>query len=402
VQARELDGFPHHATVRVDRSPEEAAALAARALRRRRFRVSREGVAVAAEKGALREAGSLLFHWAFFLLLAGVIVGKGTGFAGFAVITEGETWVDALPNYDGRIRTGRYFGGAFTGTRLELLDFEATYRRSGLARGFTSRIRFVGDDGRPLGTQEVAVNRPADVAGLRIFQSGFGWAPVVTASIDGERMWSSPIEMRRDEAPEDVPEAAMPWRGAIKLMAPEPDVMMTLELWPDYRAFAALQLTGRPTPMLVAFDPYIRFSVYEGRILDPSRATVDPAGLHLVDRGDLRAAGTETLTVPGVGDLTLSFPELRQYSELLISRDVGIPLVLAAAILVLVGLLPALFVSRRKVWARAEPTDGGSLVTVAGFALQRKDAFEEEFSGLVRALGAAASSSRPAERVGTR
>jgi cytochrome c biogenesis protein ResB len=153
--------------------------------------------------------------------------------------------------------------------------------------------------------------------------------------------------------------------------------------------------------MLVAFDPYIRFSVYEGRILDPSRATVDPAGLRLVDRGELRAAGTERLAVPGVGDLTLSFPELRQYSELLISRDVGIPLVLAAAILVLVGLLPALFVSRRKIWARAEPTDGGSLVTVAGFALQRKDAFEEEFSGLVRALGAAASSSRPAERVGT-
>jgi cytochrome c biogenesis protein ResB len=91
--------------------------------------------------------------------------------------------------------------------------------------------------------------------------------------------------------------------------------------------------------------------------------------------------------VPGAGELTLSFPELRQYTVLLISRDVGIPLVLAAAILVLVGLIPALYVSRRKVWIRAEAAPGGALVKIGGFALQRKDAFEEEFDRIVRAVG---------------
>ena len=308
--------------------------------------------------------------------------------------------MDALPNYDGRIRTGRYFAGGFTGIGLELLDFEATYRRNGVPRDFVSLVRLVDRDGRAIGVREVGVNRPISVQGIRVFQSGFGWAPVVTASLDGRQAWSSPIEMRRDDAPPGVPPDAMPWRGAVKLLAPEPDLMITLELWPDYRALAALQLTGRPAPMVVAFDPYIRFSVYEGRILDPSRGALDPLGMRLVDRGALRAAGTETVSVPDVGELTLSFPELRRYSELLISRDVGIPLVLAAAILVLVGLLPALFVSRRKVWVRVEPSADGSIVSTAGFALQRKDSFEDEFDAIVRGLGGDGTADRAAERVG--
>ena len=402
IHARELDGFLHHAELRVGATPDEAAAGAARYLRRKRFRVSRQGGAVAAEKGVLREVGSLLFHGAFFLLLVGVIVGKGTGFTGRAVVTEGETWVDARANYAGEIRTGRYFGGAHTGMGVELLDFDDSYRRNGLPIDFVSRVRFLDRDGRPAGVEEIRVNHPASRDGLRVFQEGFGWAPLVTASLDGTPMWSTPIDMTRDQAPEGVPGTAMPWRGAIKLTAPDPDVMVTLELWSDYRAFVNLQLTGEPTPMLVQFDPFIRYSVYVGRIVDPARSSVDPTGMERVARGDLHAAGTAHTDVAGVGDLTLSFPELRQYSVLLISRDVGIPAVLAAAILVLVGLIPALYVSRRKVWVRAEAAPGGALVKIGGFALQRKESFDEEFDRIVRAVGGLEGAAPHAEEpVGT-
>jgi cytochrome c biogenesis protein ResB len=179
--------------------------------------------------------------------------------------------------------------------------------------------------------------------------------------------------------------------------------MVTLELWPDLRAFARLQLTGEPTPMLVAFDPYIRYSVHVGEIVDPALGTVNTTGLRRVGGGGLRAADTSAFDVPGVGELELTFPELRQYSVLLVSRDVGIPVVLAAAILVLVGLIPSLYVSRRKVWARAEAVPGGSLLKVGGFALQRKEAFEEEFDRLVRSLGSAvnAAGTRPPQFVGS-
>jgi cytochrome c biogenesis protein len=403
VQARELDGFPHHAELRVPAPPEDAATAAERLLRRRRFRVARQGTAVAAEKGSLREVGSLLFHWAFFLLLLGVIVGRGTGFTGRAVVTEGTTFVDARLNYAGQLRTGRYFPGGFTGVGMQLLDFEDSYRRNGQPIDFVSRVRFIDPDGRPIRTEDVRVNHPASIEGLRVFQEGFGWAPVVEATLAGERLWTSPIQMTRDTAPEGVPDAAMPWRGAIKLTTPEPDVMITLELWPDFRAYANLQLTGEPTPMLVSFDPLIRYSVYVGSIQDTRLGIVDTTGLRMVGRGDLRAAGESVADVPGAGKLRLTFPELRHYSVLLISRDVGIPVVLAAAILVLVGLLPALYVSRRKVWVRAEPDATGARLEIGGFALQRKDAFRDEFDWIVRDLRAERSvGAEPPERVTAR
>jgi cytochrome c biogenesis protein len=317
-------------------------------------------------------------------------------------VTEGETFVDARLNYSGQLRTGRYFGGGFTGLGVQLLDFEDSYRRNGQPIDFVSRVRFLDREGRPTGTDEVRVNHPASVGGLRIFQEGFGWAPVVDVSLDGRRLWSSPIEMTRDDAPDDVPATAMPWRGAIKLTAPEPDVTITLELWPDFRAFANLQLTGEPTSMLVQFDPYIRYSVYVGEIVDPTSSNLDTTGLHRQGRGDLHAAGASTFDLPGGGELRLAFPELRHYSVLLISRDVGIPVVLAAAILVLVGLIPSLYVSRRKVWIRAEAAPGGALVKIGGFSLQRKDSFEEEFDRIVRAIGRSQEpeAQRP-EKVGT-
>ena len=62
------------------------------------------------------------------------------------------------------------------------------------------------------------------------------------------------------------------------------------------------------------------------------------------------------------------------------------PLVLAAAILILVGLLPALYIARRKVWVRADPDGDGSMLRVGGLALQRKPQFEEEFARIVDAI----------------
>ena len=101
---------------------------------------------------------------------------------------------------------------------------------------------------------------------------------------------------------------------------------------------------------------------------------------------------------PNARGLTISFPELRQYTVLQVSRDRGVWLELLAAILILAGLLPALYSSRRRVWVRAEPNGAGTVLKVGGFALQRKSQFEEEFARLVDELARAAGE-RSAGRV---
>jgi cytochrome c biogenesis protein ResB len=59
---------------------------------------------------------------------------------------------------------------------------------------------------------------------------------------------------------------------------------------------------------------------------------------------------------------------------------------LVAALLILIGLIPALYTSRRRVWVRAEARPSGTALVVGGFALQRRVQFEEEFARLVSAL----------------
>jgi cytochrome c biogenesis protein len=388
AQVRELDGFRHHRQLVVRAAPAPAAEAARRALRRRRWRVERadDGLALAAEKGILREAGSLVFHWAFVLLLVGVVVGKGTGYSGRATVPEGETWADAAANYDpGTLRTGR-FAGSHTGVQIELLRFESAFRDSGVPMDFVSTVELFHRDGSSGGVHEVRVNHPVVFDGLRIFQYGFGWAPSVRIEDDGEPLVDGPVVMGQADAPEGVSQLAMPWLGFVKLPSLEPQMAVRLELWPDSAAYVRSVETGVPQPMVGTNAPFMRYRVYEGVLRDPSLASLDTRLMDRVGSGVIGAGQTVELT----SEVEMTFTELPRYSVLQVSRDVGVPVVLAAAILIVLGLLPALYVSRRRLWVRIRPHELGAELEVAGFSLQGKARFEGEFAKAVEALVAAA------------
>jgi cytochrome c biogenesis protein len=405
VQARELESFPQFAERRVRATPDQAAEIGQKILRRKMFRVNRAPMrSLAAEKGTARELGSLVFHWAFLLILVGVVYGKGTGFTGRAAIVEGQTWTDAQANYDGEIRTGRFFSGDFTGTQIRLDDFEDTFRTTGQPMDFVSRVDLRDAGGTSLGSADVRVNHPAEVNGLQVFQFGYGWAPVITIT-DGDRtLFDGPVVFTQDPAPEGVGQLAMPWHGIVKLPSLDPQVGLEVVLWPDLYAFLEFQRTGQPVAMTEAHDPFVTVQAYRGPLTDPSLSGLDvttmrPWNQVLVGRGE-----TEVLGDDGAGEeLRVSFPELRQYSVFQVSRDRGVWIVLTAAILVLLGLLPALYTSRRKVWVHATPDGDGALLKIGGLALQRKSQFEEEFAKLVDDLARACGEPAPErERLGAR
>ena len=405
VHAREIDSFRHYEERAVGADPDEAIARSHAVLRRRFFRVARapDRPALAAEKGLLREAGSLVFHWAFILVLVGVIVGKGTGYSGRIAVIEGQTWVDAGANYDGQVRTGRYFTGDYSGIGIDLQSFQDSYRQSGQPMDFVSRVDLLDRDGAPIRTQDIRVNHPAQVGDLRIFQFDWGWAPVVEVRLNGRVIASDPILFVRQPAPDGVPQLAMPWVGILKLPSVRPQVGLQLELWPDSRGFLAMT-RGTPVAMLQAFDPFIRFTVYRGDLTDPSQRSLDTAGMKVTAKGIVGGGQTVDfdtgLAATSRSALTVSFPELRKYSVFQVTRDSGVPTVVVAAILILLGLLPALYTSRRKVWVQAVPMEAasgerGSVLKIGGFAIQRRSQFGEEFADLVEAL-AQASGTAPA------
>ncbi|MGE5225988.1 MAG: cytochrome c biogenesis protein ResB, partial [Planctomycetaceae bacterium] len=321
----------------------------------------------------------------------------------------------------------RFFTGHHTGAGFQLIDFEDRFRSSGIPMDFVSTIRLFDPNGRPVGTQEVRVNHPVVFDGLRIFQYGFGWAPVLRVQTPQGTIAGGPLILGQETARPGVSQLAMPWIGVLKLPSLRPQVAVQVELWPDSAAYLRSLQTGVPQPMIANNAPIVRYTVWQGPLFDLSRSlTLDTTGLRRVGSGVLGGGQTVDLlrgcVVAGPGAepagsgpnvacpaggpapaLTMAFPDLRQYSVFQVTKDVGVPIVLVAAILVLLGLLPALYTSRRKLWVRAEPGEGGVLLTFGGFALQRKAQYEEEFAkvvdAVVRAAGGDVSPAR--EMVGT-
>jgi cytochrome c biogenesis protein len=413
IHARELDAFPAFAERTVAFAPDAAASGAAAVLRRKHYRVALDapGGSVAAEKGALREIGSLAFHWAFLVLLVAVIVGKGTGYVGHATIVEGDGWTDARFNYDGDLRTGRFFGGTFSGTQIQLQDFQDDFRTSGIPMDFSSELTLSAPDGSSEQT-DVRINHPVVFNGIRIYQFGFGWAPIVQVKRGDRVLFDGPVVLGQTTPPGGNP-LAQPWQGFVKLATLRPQVAIAVRLYPDAGAYFRSLATGVPQPMTEANAPFMEYEVWQGKLLDNSLASLDTRFMHETSRGligkgwtvdatrgcvvsgtsEAIPASLAGVTCPdggGAAALTMAFPELRQYTTLQISRDATVPWVLAAAILIVLGLLPALYVSRRKVWVRARPDGTGSILQVGGFALQRKDRFDEEFASLVDAVTTAA------------
>jgi len=360
-------------------APDQAMAAARRVLRRHRYRLADHDGELAGEKGYLREAASLLFHVSLLVLLIGLAYGKGYGYRGQAAIVEGETWANARVGYDS-FSPGRFFGPErLAPFQLRLDDFTNSFHPDNTPREFVSHLTALDLEGRPLQSQRVAPNRPMTVDGVRIFQSDYGYVPVVRARDKNGRELLAPQEVLtlRDPASE--------WStGAVKVTRAKPQVGLELTMFTGLRTAPDCP-GGAPfcnDPRLVR--PVLVALAYQGD-LQADRAQ----SVFTLDRSRLRLLGDRPVVL-GLGDsrklangMEVSFTGLKQYSVLTLARDPGVPVVAVAAGLLLLGLVPSLYVTRRRVWVRAVPAGpGGTRVELAGLALQGKAAFEAELARL--------------------
>jgi cytochrome c biogenesis protein len=390
-------------------TPDQAMAAARRVLRRNRFRLAehpegsgepQRGAPVsrgelAGEKGYLREAASLLFHVSLLVLLVGLAYGKGYGYRGQMAIVEGETRANARVGYDS-FSPGRFFGPErLAPFQLRLDDFTNSFHPDNTPREFASRLTALDLDGRELQAQRVAPNRPMTVDGVRIFQSDYGYVPVVGVRDKAGRELLAPQEVLtlRDPASE--------WStGAVKVTGSDPQVGLELTMFTGL-VTAPHCPGGAPfcnDPRLVR--PVLVVLAYQGD-LGADRAQ----SVFTLDRTRLRPLGDRpVLLVPGqskelANGMVVSFTDLKQYSVFTLARDPGVPVVAAAAALLLLGLVPSLYVTRRRVWVRATPAGPGvTRVELAGLALQGKAAFEGELARLARQVQRGPSPGPPEDR----
>jgi cytochrome c biogenesis protein len=376
-----LDRYRTRATFDTAASPEQAMTAAQSVLRRHRYRLAVHEGELAGEKGYLREASSMLFHVSLLVLLIGLAYGKGYGYRGQAAIVEGETWANARVGYD-NFSPGRFFGPErLAPFQLRLDDFTNSFHPDTTPREFVSRLTALDLDGREIQSQRVAPNRPMTVEGVRVFQSDYGYVPLVRVADGKGKELLAPQEVLtlRDPGSEVS-------TGAVKITRTNPDVGLELVMFSGLRTapdcpggapFCNDPRLVRPALVVLAFQGDLQADRVQ------SVFTLDHSRLELLgDRPLVLGPGQSGTLANG---LEVSFTGLKQYSVFTLARDPGVPIVAVAAALLLCGLVPSLYVTRRRVWVRATPAGPGTTrVELAGLALQGKPAFEVELARLAQ------------------
>ena len=364
-----LDPEAAHATAR--------GFLADRGWRTRDGELGQDGTQVAAEKGVvLREGGSLLFHLSFYVLLVAIVLGQLLTFEGFVGVTEGETFTDTEVGY-WIADPGRWFGPE-DHSRFQLTndEFRVEWFRDpqfgGTPRVFEADVTIETRDGT---VREATVrgNNPVVVDGFKVHLLGWGYAPRVI------------VREGRDVVHDGFLATTVndngAFRGAVKAPAADPDVGLDVFLIP----FAPPGDDGQPvvTGAPWADAPLLVFRSYTGDLQLSAAQNVNTLNTDLLTegpRGGLRLG--QVVELPD-SDVTVEFAELRRWTNFQVSRRPQVPWLLLGAGLLLIGLLPALYAYRRRLWVGIERSgDGRTLVTVAGRAFQRPQAFEDEFAEL--------------------
>jgi cytochrome c biogenesis protein len=405
---------PPDAPARLDRLPRAAPSVARTAdaatvateltatLRARRWRVARREQAdgtftVAAEKGYLKEAGNLLFHFALLALLIGVALGSWYGWHGNRLVVAGpDGFCDTLQQYDEYELGARARATDLPPFCLTLNDFRAEYLDNGQPVRYTADVSYVeGLDG-PSRAWRLEVNSPLRLDGANVYLLGHGYAPVLRY-------------VDRFGVPQTKVAPFLPDDGLLTStgVATFPDANVDPARpgeRPAQVAFAGIYLPTLPSDPAIgrsAFpaerDPALMLAAYVG---DLGLGSGDAQSVYelkqeQIDAGALTEVGQRLLRPGEVWTLPdgsrLEFVGTRPWVTVSVRHDPGDRIVLVGAAAVLVGLTVSLAGRRRRVWARVEPADGGgSLVSLGGLARTEYPGFPDEFAAIVTLLGPAA------------
>ena len=420
---RALRTVPPEAPKRLDRLPQHApaepraadaattAASIARALRGRRFRtVVREqpdaSWTVAAEKGFLKESGNLIFHFALLAVLVGVGFGSWYGWYGNRLLVQGADtkFCNALTQYDESALGPRVEPRDLPFFCLELTRFVATYQTTGQPKSFNATVTVTVDDGDAARSADFSVNSPLRLDRANVYLLGQGYAPVLRYTDRYGQQQTNvfpflPVDgMLTSEGVAIFPDANVdPRTGARDTTAQvafegaylptvDPTGEQVTSMFPEERA------------------PKIFLTAYRGNLgLDSGIPTsVYSLNRAQITRGQLKnVSGTrpEALRPGDVWTLDdgtkLEFVGTRPFITVSVRYDPTQPVVLAGAVLGLLGLMLSLAGKRRRIWFRvtagtadlagATAAPGGSVVRAGGLPRTDYPGFGDEFAEIVAA-----------------
>ncbi|GAB2656692.1 cytochrome c biogenesis protein ResB [Saccharopolyspora gloriosae] len=403
---RNLARMPHHASATVDGTPEEALAAARRRLRgwRKDEREDDDGTrSISAERGYLREAGNLVFHFALVGMLVTVAGGKILGYEGqVIVLADGSEFCNSgTYNYDS-FRAGLSVDGTqLSPFCLRVNDFDAKYQHTGQVASYRVGMEYQSGADLDAGNwqpYDLQVNHPLRIAGDRIYLTGNGYAPRFTVTF--------PDGAKRTQLTQWQPmdPTTMLSQGATKFDQPgvTDDVrrrqtqLAVTGLFAPTAAYQGKVLSSQFPDLL---DPTAAVDVLRGDLgLDSGRGqSIFGVDQKMVESGRLKKVARENVRVGEEIRLddgtTVRFDGVERWANLQISHDPFQPYVLGFAVALIFGISASLSIKRRRIWVRVAPAPGTgaddparTVVEVGGLARTDQAGYGEEFTRLAKDL----------------
>ncbi|MCH6161910.1 cytochrome c biogenesis protein ResB [Streptomyces marispadix] len=394
---RRLERMPAYTTWRTETDPDEVLGRAGRLLGRRRFRVDREGDAVASEKGYLREAGNLLFHIALIVLLLAFAAGQLWKSDGGKLIIKGDGFSNTLTQYDD-FKSGSLFDpDDLDSFGFSLRDFHASYEESGpqkgTARDFRAGVSYWQGPGGKEKQGSIEVNHPLEVGDSKVFLNGNGYAPVISVKDGkGRTAYRGPVAF----LPQD---GNLTSSGVLKVTDYRDAKGRKDQL--GFQGFFVPTFGGSGAGTMFSQSPSLKYPVlfltaYHGDLgLDYGAAQsvyqLDTKRMKQFKKDDgsplaKKILPGETMELPDGGG-ELKFEGVRQWAQFQIVHQVGEGWALGGALAAIGGLAGSLFIQRRRVWVRAVAgPDGLTVVEMAGLGRSESARLPEELGDLAYAL----------------
>jgi cytochrome c biogenesis protein len=353
VAPKRFERLPQHAVLESSVEP------SLRGWRKRR-RVLEDGtVEVSAEKGYLKETGNLLFHFSLLLVLVGMGLGSQWSWHANRLLVLDDEFCNTLQQYDEYGLGPRVEPSDLPPFCLKLTDFQVSYQDNGIPKSFEATVN---------GDQKFSVNHPLRLDGANVYLLGHGYAAVIkyTDAQGKSQTTVSPFlpmdEMLTSEGVASFPDAAKQV-GFEGLYLPTNG--MGRSKYPAEK------------------DPALMLLAYEGDLgLDAGIG----GSVYKLDKTRLKQVGEAKMLRKGdTWDLEdggkVEFLGTRPWITVTIRHDPGESIVLAGAVLLIVGLPLSLYGKRRRVWWRLNP-DG----TAEAGGLPKTDypGFAEEFAKVTK------------------
>ena len=344
-------------------------------LKKNRFRISKTGKSIAAEKGYLRETGNLLFHLSLIVVLLGIAGSSVFGMRGEAIVNVGERFINTPTNYD-NLTPGRLFSLESLPTfTIRVNNFSATYdRKTTQALDYELKVTTKDSLDSSEVNQIVKVNKPLTFGSTRVYLQANGYSPLVTVRDSaGLVKFEGPVPF----LPQDSNLSSI---GAIKVPDMDPQIGFVSSFFPTA---ARDEVRGGFSSFPELLDPRLLLSVWKG---DLKMDDGVPQSIYRIDTTDMERIGLWALSIGEsysfeVGSIT--FNGVVPWVNLQVVRDPGKQYALIGSILAIVGLLISLFIRQRRIWVREV---GGNL-EIAGLALNKLPGLEDEIGKMIQELG---------------